>query len=249
MPGFTTIRSKADRFLLTTLAKCLRALVITIVRLAGSTKPTPDSIEYIPANTDAGIGKHEGADHIIKAHIYNPRKLSTSIEINTARVSRSGPGSGKPKYGGMGSVPGRVMRFFQACYLSNTESMDNAEAPSDPRVSPVYADLDRFPLRCLFVTAECDCLSGDVEDLARRLKEERGCEREVSVLRVVGRGHAFDKSIKAGSERLRVRKEVYEVVGKILKGECVPQSTLREKLEVSCVKEVSDSCWSFYSTC
>jgi hypothetical protein len=73
-------------------------------------------------------------------------------------------------------------------------------------------------------TAECDGLAAEAERLARRLREERrgesggGKEGDVVVVRVAGCGHAFDKRVKAGSERGEVKMEVYEVVAKFLNG-------------------------------
>ncbi|KAL4863084.1 Alpha/Beta hydrolase protein [Aspergillus spectabilis] len=132
-------------------------------------------------------------------------------------------GRGRPEHGGLASVPGFLMRFFRACYLIDTPfcSRSDEDVLRDPRVSPIHADVDRFPARCLFITAEHDSLAKGAEDLAERIR--RGStdggeeERRVVVHRVSGCGHAFDKGVKKGSERERIRDAVYEVIAGFLR--------------------------------
>ncbi|KAL2840868.1 Alpha/Beta hydrolase protein [Aspergillus pseudoustus] len=45
--------------------------------------------------------------------------LDTSIPAPTKIANMPAEASGRPKYGGMGSVPALAMRFFQACYVSS----------------------------------------------------------------------------------------------------------------------------------
>ncbi|KAL4813440.1 Alpha/Beta hydrolase protein [Aspergillus spinulosporus] len=150
----------------------------------------------------------------------------------------------KPPLGGMGSVPTFMMNIMEECYLRNvsayaelkensktkleleSESDRNATGKKredileDPRISPAYADANRFPMRCIFVTAEYDCLAREVEELAERIRVD-GVEEErrtVVVHRVQGCGHQFDKNCKPDSERARVRDEVYGMVVDLLKG-------------------------------
>ncbi|KAJ0415202.1 Alpha/Beta hydrolase protein [Aspergillus carlsbadensis] len=318
MPTLSTLRSRAQRLLLILLAKTLRPIIVTLARLSGTPKATPDSIEYVPVNTNSTT------DHTIKLHIYTPRSstsdegcrtlfpvlitccgsgfvmpghgldtdycryiadttkhtvldvgyrlapehpfpaalkdvaaivshvLSQPAKYDASRISIGGFSAGanlatsvavnyfppgtfknlvtfypvldasipaatkitsvpealrKPKYGGMATVPVLAMRIFQACYVSCCEADLDERGVCDPRVSPVYAALDRFPGRCLFVTAECDGLAAEAEGLAGR---------------VAGCGHAFDKRVKAGSEREKVKMEVYEAVARFLNGGEVP---------------------------
>jgi acetyl esterase/lipase len=335
MPTHSTLRSKTQHLLLVLLAKTLRPIIVTLARLAGTPKATPDSIHYVPVNTN------NTTDHTIKLHIYNPSSsishedpstpssvlitccgsgfvipghgldtdycryiadttghtvldvgyrlapehpfpaaledvaavvshvLSQPAKYDSSRISIGGFSAGanlatsvavnnfpagtfknlitfypvldasipaatkiagvpvalrKPKYGGMATVPVLAMRFSQACYVSCIEADLGERGLCDPRVSPVYAALDRFPRRCLFVTAECDGLAAGVEGLAGRLRVERrgegggGREGDVVIFRVAGCGHAFDKRVKAGSEREKVKMEVYEAVARFLNG-------------------------------
>ncbi|KAL4782123.1 Alpha/Beta hydrolase protein [Aspergillus varians] len=134
---------------------------------------------------------------------------------------------GRPEFGGMGSVPGVVMGFMRDCYLLGSISGKEGESGSgsygdllkDPRVSPAFADVDRFPLRCVFISCEYDVLAREAEELAERIKKgDHGVGRKVVVHRVKGCGHAFDKQVKVGSERDRIREEVYGMVVDVLRG-------------------------------
>ncbi|KAL5338281.1 Alpha/Beta hydrolase protein [Aspergillus crustosus] len=140
---------------------------------------------------------------------------------------------GRPKHGGLGSVPGFLMRFFRACYLVDTpfgrstgsefgtESASGEDILRDPRVSPVYADIDWFPARCLFVTAEHDSLSTGVEKLVERIKSDSADRleeaRRVILHRVSGCGHAFNKGVKKESERERIQDKAYGVIAQFLR--------------------------------
>ncbi|CBF89226.1 hypothetical protein AN0563.2 [Aspergillus nidulans FGSC A4] len=153
----------------------------------------------------------------------------------------SGNGKKKPPLGGMGSVPTFMMNIMEKCYLVNVfagaepkegskselelESDPNAtgrngeDVLKNPRISPAYADANRFPMRCLFVTAEYDCLAKEAEELAERIRvdgvgEER---RKVIVHQVQGCGHQFDKNCRPGSERAEIRDEVYGMVVDLLR--------------------------------
>ncbi|KAL4734729.1 Alpha/Beta hydrolase protein [Aspergillus similis] len=151
----------------------------------------------------------------------------------------------KPPLGGMGSVPTFMMNIMEKCYLGNvsagaeleedsktksksvleSESDPNAAGKNgeavlkDPRISPAYADANRFPMRCLFVTAEYDCLAREVEELAERIRVDGVGEegRNVVVHQVQGCGHQFDKNCRPGSKRAKVRDEVYGMVVDLLR--------------------------------
>ncbi|KAL4973292.1 Alpha/Beta hydrolase protein [Aspergillus desertorum] len=166
-----------------------------------------------------------------------------SGEGNDGDRGSKGKGKGKkPPLGGMGSVPAFMMNIMEECYLGNAiadaETKENAKAKSesdsdsngtgklsedalkDPRISPAYADASRFPMRCLFVTAEYDCLAKEAEELAERISINGDGEegRKVVVHRVKGCGHQFDKNCRPGSERAKVRDEVYGLVVDLLRG-------------------------------
>ncbi|KAL6231020.1 Alpha/Beta hydrolase protein [Aspergillus navahoensis] len=146
----------------------------------------------------------------------------------------------KPPLGGMGSVPAFMMNIMEECYLGNAiadvETKENAKAKleadpkatgkngedflKDPRISPAYADASCFPMRCLFVTAEYDCLAREAEELSERIRLDGDGEegRNVVVHRVQGCGHQFDKNCEPGSERAKIRDEVYGLVVDLLRG-------------------------------
>ncbi|KAL3455849.1 Alpha/Beta hydrolase protein [Aspergillus heterothallicus] len=333
MPTLSTLRHKTYSLMLTILAKLLRPITRVFSHLTGTPKPTPNSVEYIPVNTN------NTTDRTIKLHIYNATPTSTLVGtqpsspspvlINTCgsgfvmpglgidteycryiatttghtvidveyrlapehpfpaalediaavishvlsqpgkyditRISIGGfsaggnlatsaavnyfprgtfqnlivfypvlDGSicgymkiasmpaehrGRPAYGGMGSVPACVMQFFQACYISSVEGDLGETGLRDPRISPVYADLDRFPKRCLFVTAEFDCLAGEVEGLVKRLQAKRAREEgdtDIEIIKAVMCGHAFDKRATPGSEREKIKMEIYGRVAAFL---------------------------------
>ncbi|RDW70491.1 uncharacterized protein DSM5745_08002 [Aspergillus mulundensis] len=168
--------------------------------------------------------------------------ISPKVKMETFRADMENGGKGgsrkNPPLGGMGSVPACLMKIMQACYLESavaeararptsscTGKDDNVSADAvlkDPRISPTYADASRFPARCLFVTAEYDCLAKEAEDLGERIRAVDGdgeAGRTVIVRRVLGCGHQFDKGCKPGSEREKVRDEVYATVVDLLKGD------------------------------
>ncbi|KAL4999207.1 hypothetical protein BDV10DRAFT_165475 [Aspergillus recurvatus] len=137
-----------------------------------------------------------------------------------------------------------MMNIMEECYLWNaiadaetkentkTKSKSESEADSnatgkngedflkDPRISPAYADASCFPMRCLFVTAEYDCLAREAEELSERIRVNGDGEegRNVVVHRVQGCGHQFDKNCEPGSERAKVRDEIYGLVVDLLRG-------------------------------
>lgn len=76
------------------------------------------------------------------------------------------------------------IRFFAKCYMPS--SVD----PRDPRVSPSYAALHRFPRRGLIVTAAYDNLAIERERLAARLRETP--RREVVSERIEWCNYAWD---------------------------------------------------------
>ncbi|KAL4988079.1 Alpha/Beta hydrolase protein [Aspergillus falconensis] len=151
----------------------------------------------------------------------------------------------KPPLGGMGSVPAFMMNIMEQCYLGNAiadaETKENAKTETetewkggsnatgkngedflkDPRISPAYANASCFPMRCLFVTAEYDCLAREAEELAERIRVDGDGEegRNVVVHRVQGCGHQFDKNCEPGSERAKVRDEAYGLVVDLLRGD------------------------------
>ncbi|KAL4777108.1 Alpha/Beta hydrolase protein [Aspergillus nidulans var. acristatus] len=171
-----------------------------------------------------------------------PSEYGSEAGKDGNRVSK-GNGNKKPPLGGMGSVPTFMMNIMEKCYLVNVSAdagtkedsktkselelesdpnatgMNGEDVLKSPRISPAYADANRFPMRCLFVTAEYDCLAKEVEELAERIRVDGAGEegRKVVVHQVQGCGHQFDKNCRPGSERAKVRDEVYGMVVDLLR--------------------------------
>ncbi|KAH9840346.1 esterase/lipase [Teratosphaeria destructans] len=111
--------------------------------------------------------------------------------------------------GGKGSIPAWVSTSFNDCY---------APSPLDrkmPKMSPLYAEGERFPDRTLIVTCARDELCNEGEELAEKIRVAKAGERVVQ--RRVPFGHAWDKRPKTGSEGERARYEVYGLAAEMLK--------------------------------
>ncbi|KAF3390309.1 Arylesterase [Penicillium rolfsii] len=98
-------------------------------------------------------------------------------------------------------IPIPVARLFNRCYVP--PGVDKR----DPRISPKYADLERFPQRMLMITAEGDSLALEGEDLAQKLKKLPG--RHVVSERMAGCNHAWDKRTRAGTPQREARDRAY----------------------------------------
>ncbi|OJI96636.1 hypothetical protein ASPVEDRAFT_119589 [Aspergillus versicolor CBS 583.65] len=184
---------------------------------AGGNIAASVAVNYFPPGT---FGALVGFYPVVDAS-HNPGEKVPVIPVERWRDAM-GKGKGKdggggsqtpkPPLGGMGSVPDGVMVFMRDCYLAGDVSEGRVK---DPRVSPVYADVGRFPRRVCFVTCEYDVLAREAEELAETIKEGR----EVVVHRVKGCGHAFDKYCKPGSEREKAKDQAYEIVADFLRGD------------------------------
>jgi acetyl esterase/lipase len=98
-------------------------------------------------------------------------------------------------------IPIPVARLFNRCYVP--PGVDKR----DPRISPNYADLERFPHRMLMITAEGDSLALEGEDLAQKLEKLPG--RHVVSERMGGCNHAWDKRTRAGTPQREARDRAY----------------------------------------
>jgi acetyl esterase/lipase len=77
----------------------------------------------------------------------------------------------------------------------------------DPRISPKYADLHRFPHRLLVITCDGDSLALEGEELAQKLEKLPG--RHVVSERMAGCNHAWDKRTRAGTPQREARDRAY----------------------------------------
>ncbi|KAJ6178271.1 hypothetical protein N7519_008732 [Penicillium mononematosum] len=105
--------------------------------------------------------------------------------------------------------PTFVLRLFARCYM-----LDGHD-PKDPRISPAYADFDRFPRRVLIVTAAYDSLAVEAENLAARLRENSG--RIVISERMERCNHGWDKMAKEGTFEWEAKERAYKLAVDMLK--------------------------------
>lgn len=98
-------------------------------------------------------------------------------------------------------IPIPVARLFNRCYVP--PGVDKR----DPRISPKYADLERFPHRLLMITAEGDSLALEAEEMASKLEELPG--RHVVNERMAQCNHAWDKRTRAGTPQREARDRAY----------------------------------------
>ncbi|KAJ5692308.1 hypothetical protein N7462_001731 [Penicillium macrosclerotiorum] len=98
-------------------------------------------------------------------------------------------------------IPLPIARLFTRCYVP--PGMDKR----DPRLSPRFADSNRFPSRVLMITAEEDFLAPEAEELAARLQQLPG--RHVVRERMADCNHAWDKRTRVGTPQRQARDRAY----------------------------------------
>lgn len=98
-------------------------------------------------------------------------------------------------------IPIFVARLFNRCYVPPTFDK------RDPRISPRFAQLDRFPRRVLMITAEGDSLALEAEELAEKIEEQPGWH--VVSQRMAGCSHAWDKRTRAGTPQYQAKERAY----------------------------------------
>ncbi|KAL4960842.1 Alpha/Beta hydrolase protein [Aspergillus stella-maris] len=201
---------------------------------AGAQIATSAAVNYFPPGTFSSLVVFYPVFDAVT--LYGEKKSFAEMEADAAvtgdgdgknnnNSNKGGQKSLKPPLGGMSSVPAWAGNFMRECYLANVDlkSAGAVAMLKDPRVSPSYADVARFPARCLFVTAEYDCLGPEAEQLAKRIQDShidvQGEPRKVVVHRVMGCGHMFDKFVEKGSEREKRKDEALGLVVGMLRGD------------------------------
>lgn len=102
-------------------------------------------------------------------------------------------------------LPAWVRKFFYKCLVLPGQGRD------DTRLSPAYAEIERWPERCLFACGTADSLHGSGEVMAKRIKGERGTGVDVEFMSVEREAHAFDKGVKGNkADTARRTVEVYK---------------------------------------
>ncbi|KAL4805575.1 Alpha/Beta hydrolase protein [Aspergillus unguis] len=118
------------------------------------------------------------------------------VDLYTDPGSKSSPDpTGKP-------LPASLARFFDRCYIPSSHNKQ------DPRISPLYAQPERFPNRVLMITAAGDSLAPEAEQLAVAMKESG---REVILERMEGCNHGWNVSPKTAVQR-EARDRAYDAV-------------------------------------
>lgn len=105
-------------------------------------------------------------------------------------------------------IPLPVARLFTNSYLPPT--IDRR----DPRISPAFAQLDRFPRRMLMITADGDSLAPEAEDLAGKLQQLPGWH--VVSQRMQGCNHAWDKRTRPGTPQHEAKERAYGMAVELL---------------------------------
>ncbi|PLB52540.1 esterase/lipase [Aspergillus steynii IBT 23096] len=119
------------------------------------------------------------------------------LDLHTEPAKKTFPDpEGKP-------IPPLVARIFNSCYIPS--SVD----ARDPRISPYYAQAERFPDNILVVTAGGDSLAGEAEELAAKIEQEPG--RHVVCQRMRGCNHGWDKRAAAGTVQGDAKEKAYEM--------------------------------------
>ncbi|KZP34273.1 alpha/beta-hydrolase [Athelia psychrophila] len=140
--------------------------------------------------------------------------LSTAASLGPARVrgvaafypatdcTRVYPAPGTPFAAGY-VIPKWQCDVFYDAYLVP------GQARADPRVSPLFAQPERFPAHIYIACGEADTFHEQAEALARKLQAEKGGDMDVVFESVKGEAHAFDKLAKEGTASAVKRDEMY----------------------------------------
>jgi acetyl esterase/lipase len=124
-----------------------------------------------------------------------------ALDLNTDAASKVAP---DPR-GRVIPVP--VARLFNRCYVPPTFDR------RDPRISPKFAQLDRFPRRVLMITCEGDSLALEAEELAEKLQREG---RYVVSERMNDCNHSWDKHTRAGTPQRQAKERAYNLAVEML---------------------------------
>ncbi|KGO67654.1 Alpha/beta hydrolase fold-3 [Penicillium italicum] len=180
---------------------------------------TEDAVKWVlgqPTNYDiskfAVSGFSAGANLALalSSCVFPPKTFSSVLAFYPAVSAFVDPGAvAAPDPNGQ-PIPAFILRFFASCYVLHGHD------PKDPRISPAYAELDRFPDRVLIVTAGYDSLATEAENLAARLRGKTG--RVVVSERMERCNHAWDKMAKKGTYEWEAKEKAYELAVNMLTG-------------------------------
>jgi acetyl esterase/lipase len=100
-------------------------------------------------------------------------------------------------------IPLSVSRLFNRCYIP--AAVDRR----DPRISPLFAQTDRFPQHVLMITADSDHLALEAEELAYKIKDLEGWH--VVSQRMDKCSHGWDKHAKPGTPQYEAKERAYQL--------------------------------------
>jgi acetyl esterase/lipase len=118
-----------------------------------------------------------------------------------ADMTKAYPAPDPTAYDSGGILPGWLRSFFYKCLVLPGQDV------SDPRLSPTYAPLNRWPKHCFFACGTADSLHDSTKVVAGKLKEAG--HADVEFMSVEREAHAFDKAPKEGSPTRKRRDEMY----------------------------------------
>jgi acetyl esterase/lipase len=103
----------------------------------------------------------------------------------------------------------KMLSFIMAAYFQ-----DKGLNMKDPRISPIYAQLDRLPKQMAIFTAGADNLMPEVERYVKMLRDD---DLEVTCRRFDKCNHGFDvRPCKPGSVEEKAKDEAYSMVVALL---------------------------------
>lgn len=103
-------------------------------------------------------------------------------------------------------IPPRIARFFNRCYIP--VGID----ARDPRISPLFADLEGFGSKLLVITAARDNMAPEAEEFVSLVRKGGGRDEDVVLQRMEECEHGWDKSTKGGDVQEEAKWRAYSMV-------------------------------------
>lgn len=104
--------------------------------------------------------------------------------------------------------------FSHICHKClNTDHVD----PSDPRLSPLFADTSGFPQNVLIITVAQDSFAIEAEQLAENIGKVDG--KTLVCRRMERCAHGWDKEAIRGSSQCQAKDEAYAMAVEMLRTE------------------------------
>ena len=171
-----------------------------------------DAVRYVLARPDefdltrvsiSGFSAGANLALAVASNLFSPETFRSLLAIYPVTDLIPGPESKIAPARADFVIPLAVMRLFDRCYVPSSFGK------RDPRISPTYAQADRFPRRVLMITADGDTLAPEGEELAQRIKGLEG--RHVVSERMRGCSHGWDKRTRAGTPQYQAKERAYQL--------------------------------------